>query len=65
MRQGSKVAAWDAWTGGVATEYSDVASGGQRHGRRGMATARATCGVRRRVVDGSAAQGAGSTVRMD
>jgi hypothetical protein len=65
MRQGSKVAAWDACTGGVATEYTDVASGGRRNGRRGVVTTRATRGARRRGVDGGVAKGAGCTVHMD
>jgi hypothetical protein len=36
-----------------------------RHGRRGVATARATRGARRRGVHGGVAQGAGSTMHMD
>jgi hypothetical protein len=63
MRHGSKVAASDACTGGVATEYGDVVSGGRRHGRLGVATACATRGAGRRGL--GAAQGTGSTVRMD
>jgi hypothetical protein len=49
------VTAWVACTGGVAAEYGDFASGGRRHGRRGVATTRATHGARRRAVDGGAA----------
>jgi hypothetical protein len=37
--------------------------GGRRLGRRGVATARATRGARRRDVDGGAVQGEGSTAR--